>query len=74
MSYACYHEVYLLLDNTWWCEYAGIPWLSYRNGMRDPVVVGMHVWRGKEGRDVETGELWQGPQVSQDKSSGLAEF
>jgi len=42
--------------------------------MRDPVVVGLHVWRGEDGRDAETGELWQGRQVSQDQSSGLAEF
>jgi len=42
--------------------------------MRDPEVVGLHVWCEKEGRDVETGELWQGRQVSQNKSSGLAEF
>jgi len=42
--------------------------------MRDLEVVGLHVWRGKEVHDAETGELWQGRQVSQDKSSGLAEF
>jgi len=42
--------------------------------MRDPVVVGLHVWRGEGGRDVETGEKCQGRQVSQDKSCGLAEF
>jgi len=42
--------------------------------MRDPEVVGLHVWREKEGCDVETGELWQGRQVSQNKSSGLYEF
>ena len=24
---------------------------------KDPEIVGLHVWRGKEGRDVETGEL-----------------
>jgi len=55
-------------------QYTGVPWLSCRNGMRDPVVVGLHVWRGEDGREVETGELWQGRQVSQDHSSGLAEF
>jgi len=42
--------------------------------MRDLEVVGLHVWHGQEGRDVETGELWQGRQVPRDKSSGLAEF
>jgi len=41
--------------------------------MRDPVVVGLHVWRGEDGRGVETRELWQGRQVSEDQSSGLAE-
>jgi len=25
--------------------------------MRDPVVVGLHVWRGEDGRGVETREL-----------------
>ena len=33
------------------------PWLSCRNGMRDPIVVGLHVWRGEDGRGVETREL-----------------
>ena len=42
--------------------------------MRDPIVVGLHVWRGEDGRDVETEEQGQGRQVSQDKSSGLPEF
>jgi len=28
-----------------------------RNGMRDPIVVGLHVWRGEDGRGVETREL-----------------
>jgi len=42
--------------------------------MHDPVVVGLHLWRGEDSRDVETEELWQGRQVSQDKSCGLAEF
>ena len=42
--------------------------------MRDPVVVELHVWRGEDSRGVETGELWQGRQVSQDQSSGLAEL
>ena len=42
--------------------------------MRDPVVVGLHVWRGEDGRGVETGELRQGRQVFQDQSSRLAEF
>jgi len=30
--------------------------------------------RGKDGRGVETRELWQGQQVSQHQSSGLAQF
>jgi len=42
--------------------------------MRDLVVVGLRVWRGEDGCDVETGELRKSRQVSQDKSSGLAEF
>ena len=29
----------------------------FRNVMRDPIVVGLHVWRGKDGRGVETREL-----------------
>jgi len=35
----------------------GVPWLSCRNGMRDPIVVGLHVWCGEDSRGVETGEL-----------------
>jgi len=74
MSYAYYCERYVWLDKSWRWKYTIVPWLSYRNGMRDPVVVGLHVWCGEDGRDVETGELWQGRQISQDKSCGLAEF
>ena len=78
------HEVYkkyvffcrrcVILDKSWRWQNTGVPWLSCRNEMPDPVVVELHVWRGEDGRGVETGELWQGRQVSQDKSSGLAEF
>jgi len=74
MSSVYYHERHVLLDQSWGWKYTGVPWLSYRNGMRDPVVVGLHVWHGEDGRDMETGELWQGWQVPQDKSSRLAEF
>jgi len=75
MSYVYYHERFVLLDKSWRWKYTGIPWLSCRNGMRDLAVVGLHAaWRGEDGCDVKTGELWQGWQVSQDKSSGLAEF
>ena len=74
MKYVYYRKRCVLLDKSWRWKYTGVPWLSCRNGMRDPVVVGLHVWRGEDGRDVETGELWQGRQVSQDKSSGLPEF
>jgi len=76
MSYVYHHERHVLLDTSWRWKYTGVPWLSYRDGMRDPVVVGLHVWRGEDGRDVETElwqGLWQGRQISQDKSSGLAE-
>ena len=34
-----------------------MPWLSCRNGMRDLIVVGLHVWRGEDSRGVETREL-----------------
>jgi len=74
MSYAYNHEVYMLLHITWWSKYTCVTWVSCKNGMRDPEVVGLHVWRGKEGRDVESGELWQGRQVFQNTSSGLTEF
>ena len=60
MSYVYNHEMYVLLDKSWRWKYTGVPWLSCRNGMCDLVVVGLHVWRGEDGRDVETGELWQG--------------
>jgi len=83
-SITCNHEVkpkYLyfckrcvILYKSWRWQNTGVPWLSCRNRMRDPVVVGLHVWRGEDGRGVETRELWQGRQVSQDQSSGLGEF
>jgi len=64
----------MLSKVTWWWKYICVTWLSCRNRMRDPEVVGLHVWRGKEGRDVETGELWLGWEVSQNQSYGLAEL
>ena len=64
----------MILDKSWRWQNTGVPWLSCRNGMRDPIVVGLYVWRGEDSRGVETRELWQGQQVSQHQSSGLAEF
>ena len=54
------------LDKSWRWQKTGMLWLSCRNEMRDPIVVGLHVWRGEDGRGVETRELWQGQQVSLD--------
>ena len=42
--------------------------------MRDPENVGLVVWRGKEGRDVEKGEPWQPRVVSQNKCYAPAEL
>jgi len=74
MSFISNHDVYMLLNNTWCWKCTCIPWLYCRNGMRDPENVGLIVWRGKEGRDVETGEPWQPRVVSQNKCYGPAEL
>jgi len=73
-KYVYFRKRCVILYKSWRWQNTDVSWLSCRNGMRDPVVVGLHVWRGEDGRGVETRELWQGRQLSQHQSSRLAVF
>jgi len=74
MSFTSNLDIYMLLNSTWCLKYTCIPWLYCRNGMRDPEMIGLVVWSGKEGPGVETIEPWKSRAVSQNGSYGLDEL